>query len=65
MKRATLREHWLRLSRAVRRMAGVPDYDTYVEHMRLHHPGQPVLGFEAFFRERLEARYRSGGGRCC
>jgi uncharacterized short protein YbdD (DUF466 family) len=44
---------------------GVPDYDTYVQHMRLHHPERPVMSYPEFFDERMRARYRSGGGRCC
>jgi uncharacterized short protein YbdD (DUF466 family) len=48
-----------------RLLIGVPDYGTYVEHMRQRHPGQPVMSYEAFFTERMEARYRGGGGRCC
>ena len=49
-------------------MVGMPDYDNYVEHMRRKHPGQPVMSYEAFFRERQEARYGGGKGkpfRCC
>ncbi|XXF76168.1 YbdD/YjiX family protein [Myxococcaceae bacterium GXIMD 01537] len=66
---ASVREGWTRLwARAVqtaRLMVGVPDYGAYVEHMRRHHPGRPVMSYEAFFQERQEARYRPGGGRCC
>jgi uncharacterized short protein YbdD (DUF466 family) len=43
----------------------VPDYDTYVAHLRAHHPERPVPSYAEFFRERQEARYRGGGGRCC
>jgi uncharacterized short protein YbdD (DUF466 family) len=48
-----------------RLLIGVPDYDTYVQHMRLHHPQRPVMSYEEFFNERMRARYRGGGGRCC
>lgn len=44
---------------------GIPDYETYVKHLRQHHPEREVPSQEAFFRERQEARYRGGGGRCC
>ena len=54
------------LRRAARLMCGIPDYDGYVAHMRLHHPERPVPSYAEFFRERQDARYgRSGNGRCC
>jgi uncharacterized short protein YbdD (DUF466 family) len=56
------------LGQAARMLVGMPDYDTYVEHMQTQHPGQPVMSYEAFFRERQEARYGGGKGRpvrCC
>lgn len=56
------------LGQAARLMVGMPDYDNYVEHMRRKHPGQPVMSYEEFFRERQEARYGGGKGkpfRCC
>ena len=53
------------LGQAMRLMVGLPDYDTYVAHMQATHPDQPVMSYEAFFRERQEARYGGkGGGRC-
>ena len=55
------------IGQAARLMVGVPNYDTYVAHQRREHPDQPVMGYEAFFRERQEARYGGKGriGRCC
>ena len=56
------------LGQAAKMLVGMPDYDTYVEHMRGKHPDQPVMSYEAFFRERQEARYgggKSGAIRCC
>ncbi|HET8763763.1 MAG TPA: YbdD/YjiX family protein [Rhodanobacter sp.] len=44
---------------------GVPDYDTYVHHLREHHPERPIPSYAQFYRERTEARYKGGGGRCC
>jgi len=49
-------------------MVGVPDYGTYLEHRRTHHPGEPVMTYEEFFRERQRARYDIGKGKfrgCC
>ena len=57
-----------RLREGARLMIGVPDYDTYVAHMREAHPGQPVMSYAEFFRERQSARYGEGstrGFRCC
>jgi uncharacterized short protein YbdD (DUF466 family) len=51
-----------------RLMVGIPDYDTYVAHRRAHHPGEPVMSYTEFFRERQQARYGGAGGRisrCC
>ena len=49
-------------------MVGVPDYDAYVAHRKAAHPGEPVMTFEEFFRERQSSRYGANGGkisRCC
>lgn len=48
-------------------MVGVPDYDGYVAHWQARHPDQPVMSFEDFLRDRMNARYGGGGriGRCC
>jgi uncharacterized short protein YbdD (DUF466 family) len=53
-------------AQTARLMVGIPDYAAYVEHRRRFHPGAPVMSYEAFFRERQEARYRKGryGGFC-
>ncbi len=51
------------LGQAARMLVGMPDYDTYVEHMRNKHPDKPVMTYEEFFRERQEARYGGGMGR--
>ncbi|WP_296943833.1 YbdD/YjiX family protein [uncultured Massilia sp.] len=54
------------LGQSMRLMVGLPEYDTYVAHMEKTHPGQPMMSYEEFFRERQEARYgASGNGKCC
>lgn len=54
------------LGQAARLMVGMPDYDTYVQHMRLTHPEQNPMSYEEFYKERVEARYGGkNGGRCC
>lgn len=55
---------WRVLVAAARRIAGIPDYDAYVAHLRSHHPGRAIPTAAAFFAERQQARYRSGQ-RCC
>lgn len=60
-----LQRGWRQAVRTARSMIGVPDYDTYVAHMRRHHPDRPVMTYAEFFNDRLQARYRAGGGRCC
>jgi len=54
------------LGQAAKMMIGVPDYDNYVEHMRINHPDQEPMTYEAFFRDRQDARYGGkGGAKCC
>lgn len=54
------------LGQAANMMIGVPDYDTYVQHMKLTHPDQPAMSYGEFFRERQNTRYGgSGGFKCC
>ena len=56
------------LGQSMRLMCGLPEYDTYVAHRESTHPGEPVMSYEEFFRERQEARYGGGKGRpirCC
>ncbi|MGC3962973.1 MAG: YbdD/YjiX family protein [Rhodocyclaceae bacterium] len=53
------------LGQAARALVGLPDYDTYVQHMRTTHPDRTPMTYEEFFRERQEARYSGGTGKCC
>lgn len=54
------------LGQAARMLVGIPDYDTYVEHMKKNHPVKPIMTYKEFFRDRQEARYGGKGGfRCC
>ncbi len=49
-------------------LVGVPSYDTYVAHMRNHHPEDPVKTRKEFFCEAQDERYNAKGGkvsRCC
>lgn len=58
---------WKRFAQSLRLMVGVPEYSTYVEHMKNAHPGKTIMSQEDFFRERVEARYGDKGrmNRCC
>ena len=59
---------WQLLVRTACLMVGIPDYETYLEHRRAKHPGEPVMTYKEFFRERQDARYAVGRGkisRCC
>jgi uncharacterized short protein YbdD (DUF466 family) len=49
----------------LRLMVGVPDYETYLQHMQTHHPDSSPKTYEAFFNERQKARYQNKGSRCC
>lgn len=56
------------LGQAARMLVGMPDYDSYLAHMRSNHPEQAPMSRETFFRERQDARYGGGKGRpirCC
>lgn len=60
-----LRGAWRLLVQTGRLIVGVPDYDLYLAHMRRTHPDTPPMTREAFFANRLEARYGRGASRCC
>jgi uncharacterized short protein YbdD (DUF466 family) len=55
------------LGQSMRLMVGLPEYDTYVAHMENTHPGEPMMSYDEFFRERQAARYGGAGkgGGCC
>ena len=44
----------------------MPDYERYLAHAAVRHPGAPVLTRGEFFEQAIERRYGGGGGvRCC
>lgn len=61
----TLRARWQRAIAILRRIIGVPDYDEYLAHMRRHFPDCPPMDPRTFERERMAAKYRMPGSRCC
>jgi len=54
-----------RVLAAVRRIAGMPDYAAYSEHIRRCHPGRPILTPREFYDQFVRARYENGSTRCC
>ncbi|MEO7497898.1 MAG: YbdD/YjiX family protein [Massilia sp.] len=67
MNAAALAQAGRYLGQSLRLMVGLPDYRAYLDHMARAHPDRPVMSYEAFFRERQQARYggRGKGGGCC
>ncbi len=53
------------LGRAAKLMIGMPDYDNYVEHMRVNHPDQTPMTYEEFSGAAGRALRWKGGARCC
>ena len=45
-------------------LVGVPDYDTYVQHMKDNHPDKPVMTYKEFFRERQQATAATAKAAC-
>ena len=56
---------WRAVVQTARLIVGVPDYDLYLAHMRRTHPDVAPMSREAFFADRIEARYGRGSSRCC
>jgi uncharacterized short protein YbdD (DUF466 family) len=55
-----LRKVW----NAIRRISGDDAYERYLIQHAEHHPGQPVLSREEFFRQWQDGRWK-GVKRCC
>jgi uncharacterized short protein YbdD (DUF466 family) len=54
-----------RVAAVLVQMIGAPDYQRYVAHVRACHSGVEPLGWDEFYRARLEERYNKPGARCC
>lgn len=54
-----------RLAALLRRLAGMPDYPAYLEHLHRHHPGAPIPTQRQFYEDYLKERYGDGPTRCC
>lgn len=53
------------LGQTARLMIGVPDYDNYVEHMRVTHPDQTPMTYEEFSASAGMRDMGKGGAKCC
>jgi uncharacterized short protein YbdD (DUF466 family) len=49
----------------LRRIAGMPDYDAHLEHLRRCHPDRPLPSRREFFDAYVATRYGDGPTRCC
>lgn len=56
---------WRSAIEALRRVAGMPDYEAYVDHLRRHHPECSVPSEREYFAEYVRSRYGDGPTRCC
>ena len=57
---------WMARAAAVlRRVIGAPDYESYLRHVREHHPGCEPLSRDEFVTQRMNDRYSRPGSRCC
>ena len=62
---ARLRDRMRAVRQACRQVFGIPDYERYLEHMAVHHAGEPVLSRRDFFARSIDAKYGKSGPRCC
>lgn len=55
------------IRRTAHLMVGMPDYEAYVAHVKLRHPGQLALSRTDFVRKCQKRRYEGEGSptRCC
>ena len=60
-----LRLTLVRVAAVLRGMLGVPDYESYVAHTRLCHPGAPLLSEAELLARRQRDRFERPGGKCC
>jgi uncharacterized short protein YbdD (DUF466 family) len=54
-----------KLLATVRKLAGMPDYAAYTEHLRRCHPQLPIPSERQFFDDFVRTRYEDGPTRCC
>src|SRR5882672_7320531 len=54
-----------RALRTIRTVMGMPDYERYLEHCTLRHPGDPVMTRAEYYSYHISRRYGNGPTRCC
>jgi uncharacterized short protein YbdD (DUF466 family) len=60
-----MRDRLAALEHVIRRIAGMPDYSAYVEHVRKCHPDQPIPTEREYYESYLKSRYGDSPTRCC
>lgn len=61
---AKIKALYRRSDRFLHVLVGMPSYDKYLEHMRIHHPDKIPKTQKEFFAEALEAKYGAGSTKC-
>ena len=45
-------------------LVGMPSYDKYLEHMKIHHPDKIPKTQKEFFKEAMDNKYGPGSSKC-
>lgn len=53
------------VQQACRQIFGIPDYDRYLAHAAVTHPGQPLMSKREFFEQAIDRRYGGSRAGCC
>jgi uncharacterized short protein YbdD (DUF466 family) len=56
---------WRSVMSGIRRLAGMPDYIAYLEHLERFHPERSIPTERQFYEEFIRARYGDSPTRCC
>lgn len=59
------RSRMSKLRQACRQVFGIPDYERYLEHFAMQHPGETPLSRSEFFARAIDRKYGKSGPRCC
>ena len=65
MERLTQRHTFASFPTFLRQIAGMPDYQAYLEHMRRCHPERALPTERQFYEDFIRSRYADGPTRCC
>ncbi len=53
------------VQQACRQVFGIPDYDRYLEHASVTHPGQAVMSKREYVDQAIDRRYGGRRAGCC